>query len=287
MGAGSVVASQAQSDVRSLWNSERESLDKYGVSGFVPSVPINSRLSGEAVPNPSSLPILTSAETSPGSESGKYIVPGNRNSITTTSSSWNTKEQSVYSRVSHSAMRPPPGFGPLPGKPVSKPILGSSQGLFQSPSTFQSQKSNISEDNIDDYGWLDDFRSVKPVNSQSGYYSGDGETQPSSSDRNLWHTDDVIVKSGAFDSAPFPFPGMGAHHHWKFNSTVPPQFPSGTQATYNESQKPVDETKAQVKMQTELQQLHQQQQLMFLQRQQQQYQQQLPGQFHSLDPFVS
>lgn len=207
MGAGSVVASQAQSDVRSLWNSERESLDKYGVSGFVPSVPINSRLSGEAVPNPSSLPILTSAETSPGSESGKYIVPGNRNSITTTSSSWNTKEQSVYSRVSHSAMRPPPGFGPLPGKPVSKPILGSSQGLFQSPSTFQSQKSNISEDNIDDYGWLDDFRSVKPVNSQSGYYSGDGETQPSSSDRNLWHTDDVIVKSGAFDSAPFPFPG--------------------------------------------------------------------------------
>lgn len=290
MGAGLVVTSQSQNDARSLWSSEREPLDRSGASGFVPSGTANDRLNGEMLLNSSSLPLLTSFEASSGFESGKYSVGSNRDVTATTSSSWNVKDLPVPTRVSHPAMRPPPGFGPLPGKSTVKPALSTSQGIFQPPAAFQSQRPNIGEDNVDDYGWLDDFRSVKPVSPQSSY-SGERESPLSSSTRNLWSVGDGISRSAGFDSAPFPFPGMGASHHRKFNTTAAPhiqaQSPySESQLAYPERQKPVDEAQAQLKTQAELRQL-QQQQLMFLQRQQQQYQQQMPGQYHSRDPFVS
>jgi len=163
--------------------------------------------------------------------------------------------------------------------------LGTSQGMFQPPSTFQSQRSNTGEDTVDDYGWLDDFRSVKPVSSQSGY---SGESQSINSSRSLWSVGDDVSRSAGFDGAPFPFPGMGALHHRKFNAPhiqAQPPYSSESQLTYSERLKPVDEAQAQAKAQAELQ--LQRQQLMFLQRQQQQYQQQIPGQYHSRDPFVS
>lgn len=207
VGAGSVVTSQSQYDARSLWSSEREPLDRSGVSsGFVPSGTPNDRLNGEMLLNSSSFPLLSSSEASAGFESGKYAVGSNRDVIATTSSSWNVKDLPVPTRVSHPAMRPPPGFGPLPGKSAAKPILSTSQGIFQPPSTFQSQRPNIGEDNVDDYGWLDDFRSVKSVSPQSGY-SGERDSQLSSSSRNLWSVGDGISRSAGFDSAPFPFPG--------------------------------------------------------------------------------
>ncbi|KAG0582790.1 hypothetical protein KC19_3G085900 [Ceratodon purpureus] len=287
MGTGSIVTSQSQNN--SLWSSEREPLDRSGVSGFVPSGTPNDRLNGEMLMNSSSLSLLSSPEVSSGFESGKYSVGSNRD--VPTSSSWNMKDLPVPTRVSHPAMRPPPGFGPLPGKSTVKPILNTSQGIFQPPSAFQSQRPSVGEDNVDDYGWLDDFRSVKPVSPQSGY-SAERESQLSNSSRNLW--------SAGFDSAPFPFPGifnvfegMGASHHRKFNTTVGPHIQGQSpypesQLAYTERQKPVDEAQAQVKAQAELRQLQQQQQqLMFFQRQQQQYQQQMPGQYHSRDPFVS
>lgn len=293
--ASAVVASQGQNDVRSLWSSEREMLERYGISGFVPSGTTDDRLNGETVPNSSPLSLITTSETTSSFESGKYIVPGNRDTIAPTSSSWNVKEYPVQSRASHPVMRPPPGFGPLPGKSAAKPNLGISQGLFQPPSAFQSQKPKIGEDNVDDYGWLDDFRSVKPVALQSGY-SGERDSQLRSNSHSLWSVSDGIIKSGAYDSAPFPFPGMGALHHRKFNSMVPTHIQaqssySEPQINYSDMQKPTDEAQSQAIIQGDLQQLqHQQlqhQQLMFLHRQQQQYRQHLPGQIHSRDPFVS
>lgn len=228
VGAGTVVASQGQNDSRSLWSSDREPLDsrpawtdtksslaaitavteggnRSGISGFVSSGAPNDRLNAEVLLNSSSLPLLTLSEASSGFESGKYSMASNRDVTATTSTGWSVKDLPVPSRVSLPAMRPPPGFGPLPGKSVAKPNLGTSQGIFQPPSTFLSQKPNIGEDNVDDYGWLDDFRTVKPVSSQSGY---SGESQLNSSSRSLWSVGDDLSRSAGFDSAPFPFPGI-------------------------------------------------------------------------------
>ena len=204
VGAGSVVTSQSQNDAQSLWSSEREQLDRSGVTGFVSGGIPNERLNGEMLLNSNSLPLLTSSQASSGFESGKYPVGSNRDVTAPTSGSWNVKDLPVPTRVSHPAMRPPPGFGPLPGKSAVKPILSTSQGIFQPPSSFQSQRPSIGEENVDDYGWLDDFRSVKSVSPQSGY---SGESQLSSSSRNLWSVGDCISRSAGFDSAPFPFPG--------------------------------------------------------------------------------
>lgn len=239
VGAASVVTSQSQNDSRSLWSSDREPVDgrptwsdtksslaaltavteagnRSGVSGFVSSGTPNDRLNGEILLNSSSLPLLTSYEASSGFEAGKYPMASNRDvTATTTSTSWSVKDLPVPSRVSQPAMRPPPGFGPLPGKSAAKPNLGTSQGIFQPPSSFQSQRPNTGDDNMDDYGWLDDFRSVKPVSSQSGY---SGESQSNNNSHSLWSVGDHISRSAGFDSAPFPFPGknFASLLVWKF-----------------------------------------------------------------------
>jgi protein SMG7 len=164
-------------------------------------------LGGEGPLVSNSLPPLSASELSASPELVKYPTSSNRDSASAMTSSWSGKESSFPNRGSQPAMRPPPGFGPLPGKSTGRPSAVNSQGIIQPPTAhLPSQSHTEGDDQVDDYGWLDDFRTPKPVTSQSGY-PGERDFFSYSNNHNMWSTGDGNIRSSGFESSPFPFPG--------------------------------------------------------------------------------
>ena len=197
-----VLGLSNQGDVHtSLWSSQLEpNLYSSGLSSHNP-------LGGEGPLVSNSLPPLSASELSASPELGKYPTSSNRDSASAMTSSWSGKESSFPNRGSQPAMRPPPGFGPLPGKSTGRPSAVNSQGIIQPPTAhLPSQRHTEGDDQVDDYGWLDDFRTPKPVTSHSGY-PGERDFFSYSNNRNMWSTGDGNIRSSGFESSPFPFPG--------------------------------------------------------------------------------
>ncbi|KAL2609168.1 hypothetical protein R1flu_027741 [Riccia fluitans] len=144
------------------------------------------------------------------------------NPATSSSSTQSPKEAPSTGPV-RSAMRPPPGFGPLPTKSASVAASVTAENPQQQnvsksvPSSRPSEKDEHQA--VDDYGWLDDY-SQKGTIGQIGYYQGQGSS--------LYSSDYGIWASGAMNTTTpgkvtattsvYPFPGMGASQQEQLSS---------------------------------------------------------------------
>ncbi|KAL3677309.1 hypothetical protein R1sor_027257 [Riccia sorocarpa] len=233
------------------------------------------------------------------------------NSATSSTSVQNPGEAPSTGGV-RSAMRPPPGFGPLPTKVASVVTSVSVENSHQqnvsksAPSPRTSDKDETQA--VDDYGWLDDY-TQKGTTGQIGYYQGQGSSLYSS-DYGIWSSGAMnTVAPGKVTPATtgYPFPGMGSSQQEQPSNrrevenqrqqyTLLEQLLQQQEQQHLESQRlgyRVDQPQIQYGPQQfeydpqQQQYQLQQHQLLMLQQQQQQQPPQWYGQYHSRDPFVS
>ena len=207
-GTGVIGQSKQSALTTSLWSSQLEAL----ATNQLPSLRLGE-VTHTGNLGVETNPVLTSVRFSSAAESSALPLPvqypsaGNGLVTPAIRSSWSGKENPAPNRVGPPAMRPPPGFGPLPAKPSISASLATSQGLIRAQTANElGHHPSEGDDQVDDYGWLDNYKSSKPVVSHGGF-PGQGGSSLYSSSYGMWSMGNGTVTSSGSEITPFPFPG--------------------------------------------------------------------------------